>query len=135
MPPGKTPSLAEQLSNLSPEDAASLLGVLQTKAGQTANKPRPIDIGRPLDPDEEVFSQIVTPGAQFSESLVIKGRNPIYAQTDEAITAREEYRARQLNEAAAKLRPVSNEPTLTRPASPLLQQDNGLSKLINQEQS
>ena len=135
MPQGKTPSLAEQLSNLAPEDAASLLGALQAKADQTANMPRPIDIGRPLESDEEVFSQIVTPGARFSESIVIKGRNPIYAQTEEAARAREEYRARKLSEAAAKLGPASSEPALARPASPLLQQDNGLSQLVNQQQS
>ena len=133
MPQGKTPSLAEQLSSLSPEDAASLLGVLQAKAGQTANRPRPVH--RELAEDEEAFTQVVTPGSQFAETLIMKGRNPVYSQAPACVEARAEH-ARQQAVKATKP-PAKSRKSLvpSRAPSPLLEQDNGLSQLVSGELS
>ena len=101
MPQGKTPSLAEQLSSLSPEDSAALLATLQVNASHASNVPLPVDLGRPLDSDEEVYSYTVNPGARYCPSLVVKGRHPKYAQSQQGKLARA-YVLRQQKAAAAQ---------------------------------
>ena len=130
MPQGKTPSLAEQLSNLSPEDASAVLGALQAKAGQTANKPRAVH--RELAEDEEAFTQVVTPGSPWAETLIIKGRNPMYSQAEACLAAKAEYAKQKAAQPAAKTPQFLVPP---RVPSPLLEQDNGLSQLVSGELS
>lgn len=130
MPPSKTPSLAEQLSSLSPEDAASVLGVLHAKAGQTANRPKPVH--RALAEDEEAFTQIVTPGSPYAETLIVKGRNPVYSQAKVCLEAKAEYAKQQAAKAAQPAAKTPKSLVPPRAPNPLLEQDNGLSQLVNQ---
>ena len=133
MPQGKTPSLAEQLSSLSPEDAASLLGVLQVKADQTANKPRPVY--RELADDEEALTQVVTPGSPWAQTLIVKGRNPVYSQAKACLEAKAEYDKQQAIKAAQPAAKTPQSLVAPRVPNPLLDQDNGLSQLVSGELS
>ena len=131
MPQGKNPSLAEQLSSLSPEEAASVLGVLQAKAGQTANKPRPVH--RELAEDEEALTQVVTPGSPWAETFIVRGRNPIYSQSQACLEAKAEYAREQAARAAEPAAKTPKSLVPPRASNSLLKQDNGLSQLVNQQ--
>ena len=135
MPQGKTPSLAEQLSSLSPEDSAALLATLQVNASHANNVPLPVDLGRPLDADEEVYSYVVNPGARYCPSLVVKGRHPKYAQSERGKLARAFVLKQQQAAAAQREAQMREAAAALTPATPLAIESSNQVQPVNQQLS